>query len=163
MSRLYENDDIWETTHRPIDYSKPEAISFIYDHLGNQRLIYPQKQAKLENIADKTFHRNEVFWAEILDATRYYNYRNVVLEGFQIIDWFPRSPGLIFTLDAAKALEGPNCIVSQVRNLCINLMEKDWFLKVELAVINSIHLIITAPRTAFVPLLQIHTVILVFL
>jgi hypothetical protein len=105
MSNLYERDDLWVTIHRPIKYSKQEAQSFIYDHLGNRHLIYPNKREDIKNIADKSFTRNEVFWAEILNTTRYYNYRNVLLERFQIIDWFPRSPGLTFTLDAIKALK----------------------------------------------------------
>lgn len=105
MSDLLKRDNVWETTHPPIEYTKPEALSFIYDHLGNQRLVHPQKQAEIKNVTDKSFHKNEEFWTEILNTTRYYNYRNVVLEGFQITDWFPRSPGLTYTLDAARSRE----------------------------------------------------------
>jgi len=52
MSNLYGYDHVWETTHSPIEYSKREAVSYIYDHLGNQRLIYPKKQEDIPK--DKT-------------------------------------------------------------------------------------------------------------
>jgi len=104
MPGLEDHDwSIGQREHTPIHYTKPQSLSYLVDHLRNRFLISPETQEYRKRIADKTFYSNEAFWERVLNSSRYWGFQNVVLDGFRIIDWFPRSPGLSFTLEAAQA------------------------------------------------------------
>lgn len=78
---------------------------FLSDHLRNanlQQLGSVNKEAK-----DLRFNTNEQFWHDVIRSSYggriNLGLRWVELSGFQIIDWFPRAPGLYHTPDADRA------------------------------------------------------------
>ena len=71
---------------------------FLGEHLRNANL---QRQGSTSPSApDQEFHSNEEFWATVLHQ-RYPILRWVLLNNFQIVDWFPRAPGL-YHVDSAE-------------------------------------------------------------
>lgn len=67
---------------------------FLSDHLRNANL-HQQGSINIE-AKDLRFNTNEDFWYKVLPTTRETNriwLRWVELSGFQITDWFPRTPG----------------------------------------------------------------------
>jgi hypothetical protein len=88
---------------------------FLYDHLRNANL---HQQGSVNNEAkDLQFNSNEQFWESVLSSR--YGARNriglrwVELNGFQLIDWFPRTPGLYHTPDAGYARHEAEHYVSE--------------------------------------------------
>jgi hypothetical protein len=73
---------------------------FLIEHLKNANL--QREGITKSNSPDKKFKTNEEFWNVVL-----HNYdaslRWVELSRFQIVDWFPRTPGLFHTPDAGYA------------------------------------------------------------
>ena len=80
--------------------SKREGISYLFDHLTSMFWFLPGNKANSNTSTDQSFFSNENFWGSFLSAARLYPFEHVTLEGFHIIDWFPRSPGLAHTLEA---------------------------------------------------------------
>jgi hypothetical protein len=77
-----------------------KVINFLLNHFKNRNLqnsgIYQQ------NGTDFYFESNEKCW-EVLLCERNNAFKSLMLEGFRIVDWFPRTPGLYHTEDAVKA------------------------------------------------------------
>ena len=71
---------------------------FFVDHLKNINLL---RQSELgQPVPDQEFDSNTAFWKSILQGqTRALRWIN--LKGFQVVDWYPRSPGLFHTDQAA--------------------------------------------------------------
>jgi hypothetical protein len=75
-----------------------EDKGFIVDHLANSCLYRVGQCA--DNSPDQRFTSNRDYWKAVLLQPSM-TFRNVMLENFQIVDWFPRSPGLYHTANAA--------------------------------------------------------------
>jgi hypothetical protein len=81
------------------------SIEFILHHLRNANL---QRAGMVNSQAsDLTFSSNEQFWESILHPPygerKRIGLRWVELIGFQLVDWFPRAPGLYHTDNAEYA------------------------------------------------------------
>lgn len=88
---------------------------FLSDHLRNANL---QQQGSVNTEAkDLRFNANEQFWHDVLRSR--YGGRNslglrwVELSGFQVVDWFPRTPGLYHTPNADRARHEAERYVSE--------------------------------------------------
>lgn len=84
-----------------------QSREFLYHHLRNANL---QQQGNINsNANDLRFNSNAEFWRSILDRVpgerNRIGLRWVELVGFQIVDWFPRTPGLYHMRDAKYARE----------------------------------------------------------
>lgn len=87
---------------KSISFSKPLAKTFLREHINSRWLKRPQN-SKEYNVEDQTFHNNSQFWGTVLHSPSFLGLRNVTLVNFQIIDWYPRSPGYAFTRKASEA------------------------------------------------------------
>src|SRR5579859_4001687 len=54
---------------------------------------------------DKIYHHNNSFWEDLSTDKLKRTDLNIILEGFYIFDWFPRSPGLYYTPSGRRARE----------------------------------------------------------
>lgn len=78
------------------------AAQFLIEHLINANL---QRQGTTPTTApDFRVTSNEEFWKKLL-YERYFSVRWIELSHFQIIDWFPRAPGVYHSPDAKYARE----------------------------------------------------------
>lgn len=75
---------------------------FLLDHLKNANLQRPGSTAL--RARDLRFQSNEEFWRALLRGERL-ALRWVELRHFQVVDWFPRTPGLYHTPRARQARE----------------------------------------------------------
>lgn len=71
-----------------------------FAHLRNRRLL--TKPIRLNLSADRTYFENEKFWNDTLNQTIRSTFV-VFLNRFDLFEWFPRSPGLYYTPNAAYA------------------------------------------------------------
>lgn len=73
--------------------------SYLLDHLSNRQIKRPgvDRRSDRKPVEDHIFHSNEEFWGNVLSKASFSGLRNLALEHFRIVDWFPRSPGLAFT------------------------------------------------------------------
>lgn len=53
---------------------------------------------------DQVFRSNAAIWKQIIDRTLYYG-SYLILDGFLLSEWLPRSPGLFFTREGTEARE----------------------------------------------------------
>lgn len=75
------------------------VAQFIGNHLKSANL--QNKNASTEASSnDLHFRCNEEFWQVILQRSPI---RQVELKGFQVVDWYPRAPGVYYTDDAERA------------------------------------------------------------
>ena len=81
-----------------INYDKLEA--FLIDHFKNINLKRNGKEGK--DVPDTEYWSNEEFWKDILTGNHRF-LRWARLAKFQIVDWFPRTPGLYHTGSANRA------------------------------------------------------------
>jgi hypothetical protein len=83
-------------------YDRKEIIDYFIRHLRHVNL---QRSGETPtDVHDKVFNRNEDFWNAILSSPlQGMNLNWIELDDFQIIDWFPRSPGLYHTYEAKEA------------------------------------------------------------
>lgn len=88
-----------------------EVESFLLQHIQNFNL---KRRGRKENDApDLRFASNEEFWNSLINSDRV-ALRWVELRHFQIVDWFPRTPGLYHTETAQYARkEAQNHIVEE--------------------------------------------------
>ena len=96
-NRMPEHDD-----PRPAiaGVDEERAIRFLLDHLKNANL--QSRGSTQANALDFRVTSNEEFWAKLLHE-RNMTLRWVELSRFQIVDWFPRTPGLYHTDNAQFA------------------------------------------------------------
>ena len=81
--------------------SSHNGIAFLAEHLQLANVLTPTPK-NTRKIKDKEFISNESFWDDVLnEKTRALNW--IVLNNFQIVDWYPRSPGVYHT-DKARSL-----------------------------------------------------------
>ena len=77
-----------------------QVIDFLLEHFKNANL---RKQGiPQQNGTDFRLQSNDDFW-EVLLRERNTAFKSLILEGFRIIDWFPRTPGLYHTKDGVRA------------------------------------------------------------
>lgn len=77
--------------------------SILRAHLGTiEYRQTPLSAAESENVT--TYRTNEEVWRDIIGETIVVG-QKVKLEGFDVLDWFPRAPGLYHTPDAARERE----------------------------------------------------------
>lgn len=81
------------------------GVRFLLEHLLNANLQKPG--ITKESARDSAFSSNEDFWKAVLHSPQQ-ALRWVKLMRFQLVDWFPRTPGLYHTEDAALAREEAN-------------------------------------------------------
>ncbi|MCC5653933.1 hypothetical protein LC609_29980 [Nostoc sp. XA013] len=77
-----------------------QVINFLLQHFKNTNLQKPGNFQ--QNGTDFCFKSNEDFW-KVLLRERNTAFKSLILEGFRIVDWFPRTPGLYHTEDAFRA------------------------------------------------------------
>jgi len=78
--------------------SSHNGVAFLTEHLQLANVLSPSKKNTIK-IKDKEFLSNKSFWDDVLnEKTRALNW--IVLNNFQIIDWYPRSPGVYHTREA---------------------------------------------------------------
>lgn len=83
----------------PWDY---QTDAILGSHMGNtDYLLAPGKLLNL-NLPEASFNSNEEAWQAILSGWVTEG-REVVLNQFQVSDWFPRAPGLFYTHEAMDA------------------------------------------------------------
>ncbi len=130
MSDLTEHDwSIHQHDHLPVRYSRHESRSYLINHLSCRKLTTLTNRPRKPMATDKTFHTNEDFWGRFLRSTRYYGFQNVILSGFRIFDWFPRSPGLSYTLGADEAWENARNHLEAGSSFVYTPEGKEWALK----------------------------------
>lgn len=77
-----------------------QVINFLLEHFKNANL---QKSGNFQQSGtDFYFKSNEDFW-KLLLRERNTAFKSLILEGFRIVDWFPRTPGLYYTEDGLLA------------------------------------------------------------
>ncbi len=77
-----------------------QVIDFLLDHFKNANLR--KLGISQPNGTDFSFKSNEHFW-EVLLGERNTAFKSLKLEGFRIVDWFPRTPGLYHTKYGSRA------------------------------------------------------------
>ncbi len=77
-----------------------QALQFLLDHLRNANL--QQKGTTKENALDFRVTSNKEFWEKLI-YDRNVALRWVELTHFQVVDWFPRTPGLYHTEQAKRS------------------------------------------------------------
>ncbi|MEW6492448.1 MAG: hypothetical protein AB1589_08050 [Cyanobacteriota bacterium] len=96
---MFKQDDIQPTI---AGLRKDHIVQFLLEHLKNSNL---HNQASVQlNAPNAHFNSNREFWARLL-YERNATLKWVELKGFQIVDWFPRTPGLYHTDKAERARE----------------------------------------------------------
>src|SRR5262249_27467914 len=80
--------------------SRRRGTALVADQLKHANLM---RTGKVESTApDCQFHSNEEFWNKLLLDTCV-PMKWVTLKRFQLVDWFPRAPGLYHTGDGRRA------------------------------------------------------------
>lgn len=88
---MFKQDDIQPTI---AGLRKDHIVQFLLEHLKNSNL---HNQASVQlNAPNAHFKSNREFWERLL-YERNATLKWVELKGFQIVDWFPRTPGLYHT------------------------------------------------------------------
>jgi TIR domain len=80
------------------------ANSILGAHCGNLDYQLLTESRDNRGTSTPTYRTNEDAWHDII-GERVFAGQDIVLERFQIMDWFPRAPGLYHTRDAAWARE----------------------------------------------------------
>src|SRR6266487_120016 len=98
---------------QPRNPSEPNirTVSAIPDEVASDFLVRHLKSTNLrrrgtyvERTPDLQFASNAEFWKYFLDQP-HRNMRWIKLDGFQLIDWYPRAPGLYHTQRAKFSRE----------------------------------------------------------
>ncbi|MHB9024375.1 MAG: hypothetical protein ACYC7E_09400 [Armatimonadota bacterium] len=106
-----EHNDIQSSV---VSIDEDFAAVFLLEHLRNANL---QRQGMTKiNAPDHHFKSNEEFWDKLLHE-RTVTLRWVELLRFQIVDWFPRSPGLYHTSHAERARRDAERFVRKEGNI----------------------------------------------
>ena len=79
----------------------PPADSILGSHLGTTDYLLTTGSASA-SVQAHTYQRNEDFWRDVI-GQRLFAGMEIVLRRFQLMDWFPRAPGLYYTEDAEWA------------------------------------------------------------
>lgn len=80
-------------------------VNFLLDYFKNiswRNINIYQQNINFKSSEDFCFKSSEDFWKESLYSPNI-DFKSLRLEGFRIIDWFPRTPGLYHTPNALKA------------------------------------------------------------
>jgi hypothetical protein len=96
LNRFTSRDDIPSVA----GLDEERIAQFLIEHLRNANLQGRGKAG--QDAPDTEIRSNREFWLPILNE-RYRAYRWVKLINFQIIDWFPRTPGLYHTVRASMS------------------------------------------------------------
>lgn len=83
-----------------------QAKTFLHTHASTANFIAPSQTTDdyaPSQQTDKNFANNESIWDEIISKRLRRTDLNVILEGFFLFEWFPRSPGLFHTETATKS------------------------------------------------------------
>ena len=88
--------------------------SYMVEHLSNINLILQPNEAEASTQDDLTFLSDSDFWKTFLNTQHLSSMRWVKLIGFQISDWFPRTPGLYHTKAAGSYRASNNIYLRNV-------------------------------------------------
>lgn len=96
---------------------REDVEDFLFHHFRYANL---QKSGNVRGTKDQRFTSNEEFWKRVLSLERLdkIGLRWVELIGFQLVDWYPRSPGLFHTTQAIDARNEAEKYVTEEGGIC---------------------------------------------
>lgn len=114
----YADDAIERTPKHLINLPNQQVEPFLDNHLATANYIVPTTDGseRIQQSNDKTFHTNNSIWEAILyDRIRRTDI-NIILDGFFLFEWLPRSPGLFYTSKGRAARSDAQYNIESIRD-----------------------------------------------
>src|SRR5262245_57509062 len=100
MSRIARN----QVPLQPLPPGSWAGNSILGAHCGTIGYLLPPQSGGASRRGKPTYRKNEDVWKAII-GERVSAGQEIVMDHFQVMDWFPRAPGLYHTPDAKYARE----------------------------------------------------------